>query len=166
MCIPCPLSTRDFLPFGTACPNIDRQVSVWALKQTFKLRWKNTRESRVHGSIKGFRNAPSGFNRRLASSLTAIKARAPIIGGNFAVWGGMFSTIDCTLVQIRKKEDPWNSIISGAATGGILAARNGLLAMGGSASSSNQLIPRWKTPRSLDLSLMLFEDLLFYLGYE
>lgn len=39
----------------------------------------------------------------------------------------MFSTIDCTLVHFRKKEDPWNSIISGAATGGILAARNGLL---------------------------------------
>lgn len=37
----------------------------------------------------------------------------------------MFSTIDCTLVHFRKKEDPWNSIISGAATGGIIAARNG-----------------------------------------
>jgi import inner membrane translocase subunit TIM17 len=45
----------------------------------------------------------------------------------------MFSTIDCTLVHFRKKEDPWNSIISGAATGGILAARNGLPAMAGSA---------------------------------
>lgn len=55
----------------------------------------------------------------------AIKTRSPIIAGNFAVWGGMFSTIDCTLVHFRKKEDPWNSIISGAATGGILAARNG-----------------------------------------
>lgn len=102
-------------------------------------------------AIKGFRNAPSGFNRRLVckihslifflcyllvqvhhftftfqiGSLTAIKSRSPIIAGNFAVWGGMFSTIDCTLVHIRKKEDPWNSIISGAATGGILAARNG-----------------------------------------
>lgn len=42
------------------------------------------------------------------------------------MWGGMFSTIDCTLVHFRKKEDPWNSIISGAATGGILAARNGM----------------------------------------
>lgn len=60
-------------------------------------------------------------------SLAAIKQRSPIIAGNFAVWGGMFSTIDCTLVHIRKKEDPWNSIISGAATGGILAARNGKL---------------------------------------
>lgn len=45
----------------------------------------------------------------------------------------MFSTIDCSLVYLRKKEDPWNSIISGAATGGILAARNGLPAMAGSA---------------------------------
>lgn len=48
-----------------------------------------------------------------------------MIAGNFAVWGGMFSTIDCTLVHFRKKEDPWNSIISGFTTGGILAARNG-----------------------------------------
>lgn len=56
--------------------------------------------------------------------MIAIKERAPIIGGNFAVWGGMFSTIDCTLVYLRQKEDPWNSIISGFATGGILAARS------------------------------------------
>lgn len=41
--------------------------------------------------------------------------------------------IDCTLIHFRKKEDPWNSIISGAATGGILAARNGVPAMAGSA---------------------------------
>lgn len=40
------------------------------------------------------------------------------------MWGGMFSTIDCTLVYFRQKEDPWNSIISGFATGGILAARS------------------------------------------
>lgn len=45
----------------------------------------------------------------------------------------MFSTIDCTLVHFRKKEDPWNSIISGAATGGILAARSGLPTMATSA---------------------------------
>ncbi|XP_019931212.1 mitochondrial import inner membrane translocase subunit Tim17-A isoform X2 [Aedes albopictus] len=87
----------------------------------------------VFQAIKGFRNAPSGFSRRLVGSLTAIKSRSPVIAGNFAVWGGMFSTIDCTLVHFRKKEDPWNSIISGAATGGILAARNGVGAMAGSA---------------------------------
>lgn len=44
-----------------------------------------------------------------------------------------FKTIDCTLVHFRQKEDPWNSIISGAATGGILAARQGVGAMAGSA---------------------------------
>ena len=47
------------------------------------------------------------------------------MGGNFAVWGCMFSTIDCSLVYLRQKEDPWNSISSGAITAGILAARNG-----------------------------------------
>lgn len=58
-------------------------------------------------------------------SLAAMKERSPVVGGNFAVWGGMFSTIDCSLVYLRQKEDPWNSIMSGALTGGILAARNG-----------------------------------------
>ncbi|XP_077285379.1 translocase of the inner mitochondrial membrane 17b [Arctopsyche grandis] len=87
----------------------------------------------IFHSIKGFRNAPSGFNKRLVGSLTAIKHRSPIIAGNFGVWGGVFSTVDCTLVHIRKKEDPWNSIMSGAITGGVLAARNGAPAMLGSA---------------------------------
>jgi len=84
-------------------------------------------------SIKGFRNAPSGMRRRFMGSLVAAKQRAPITGGQFAIWGGLFSTIDCSLVYLRKKEDPWNSIISGAATGGILAARSGVGAMAGSA---------------------------------
>lgn len=69
----------------------------------------------------------------LQGSLAAVKQRSPILAGNFAVWGGVFSSIDCTLVYLRHKEDPWNSIISGAATGGILAARNGVPAMAGSA---------------------------------
>jgi import inner membrane translocase subunit TIM17 len=78
----------------------------------------------VFQSIKGFRNAPQGFNRRMMGSWAAVRTRAPIIGGNFAVWGGLFSTIDCSLVHIRKKEDPWNSITSGALTGAILAVRS------------------------------------------
>lgn len=49
-----------------------------------------------------------------------------VISGNFAVWGGLFSTIDCALVHVRKKEDPWNSIASGAATGAILAVRSNI----------------------------------------
>lgn len=49
-----------------------------------------------------------------------------IISGNFAVWGGLFSTFDCCLMGIRGKEDPWNSIGSGAITGAVLAARGEL----------------------------------------
>lgn len=58
-------------------------------------------------------------------SIVAVKQRAPVLGGNFAIWGGLFSTFDCILIQARQKEDPWNSIASGAITGGILAARGG-----------------------------------------
>ena len=75
-----------------------------------------------HG-FKGFRNSPRG--ERWLGSLTAIKARSPLVGGNFAVWSGMFNAVDCVLVGIRHKEDIWNPIIAGAATGGILAARSG-----------------------------------------
>ncbi|XP_067931913.1 mitochondrial import inner membrane translocase subunit Tim17-B-like [Watersipora subatra] len=87
----------------------------------------------VFHAIKGFRSAPTGLRRRFFGSLTGIKERAPITGGNFAMWGGCFSSIDCTLIYIRKKEDPWNSITSGAATGAILSIRNGAMAMTGSA---------------------------------
>ncbi|KAI4746740.1 hypothetical protein E4T50_02877 [Aureobasidium sp. EXF-12298] len=79
-----------------------------------------------HG-IKGFRNSPYGERR--IGALTAIKARAPVLGGNFGVWGGMFSTFDCAVKGIRKKEDPWNAIIAGFFTGGALAVRGGYKAM-------------------------------------
>jgi import inner membrane translocase subunit TIM17 len=53
-----------------------------------------------------------------------MKARAPVVGGNFGVWGGMFSTFDCAVKGWRKKEDAWNAIISGFMTGGCLALRS------------------------------------------
>lgn len=59
------------------------------------------------------------------SAPQAIRREAPKLGGSFAVWGGLFSTFDCTLVAIRKKEDPWNSIAAGALTGGFLQLRTG-----------------------------------------
>lgn len=80
---------------------------------------------------KGARNSPPGM--RLRGGINALKYRAPILGGQFAVWGGLFSSFDCTLAAARGKEDPWNSIGSGAITGGILAARAGAKAMGTSA---------------------------------
>ena len=44
----------------------------------------------------------------------------------FAAWGICFATFDCTFAHIRKKEDPWNSIMSGAASGAVMASRSGL----------------------------------------
>lgn len=69
----------------------------------------------------------------------AVRPRV-LSAGNFAVWGGLFSAFDCTLVAIRKKEDPWNSIFSGAATGGVLAARGGWRAASKSAAVGGVLL--------------------------
>ena len=86
--------------------------------------------------------------------LQAIRRQAPVLGGNFAVWGGLYSSFECSLVAIRHKvgqavlsllssrkawllstwdtdtsvweqEDPWNSISAGALTGGFLSLRTG-----------------------------------------
>ncbi|MBN3289443.1 NB5R1 reductase, partial [Polypterus senegalus] len=94
----------------------------------------------IFHAVKGFRNSPVGISHRMRGSLTAIKTRAPQLGGSFAVWGGLFSMIDCGLVKVRGKEDPWNSITSGAMTGAILAARNGPVAMVGSAAMGGILL--------------------------
>ncbi|XP_017091256.2 probable mitochondrial import inner membrane translocase subunit Tim17 4 [Drosophila bipectinata] len=83
--------------------------------------------------LKGFRNSPSGLVRGLYGGLDSVKMRTPAIAGSFAVWGATFSSVDCAMVHYRQREDSWNSIVSGAATGGILAARNGVRAMANSA---------------------------------
>lgn len=74
--------------------------------------------------LKGLYNSPKG--ERFIGGTQAVRMNAPRVGGSFAVWGGLFSTFDCTMVYVRQKEDPWNSIISGAATGGFLQMRQGL----------------------------------------
>jgi mitochondrial import inner membrane translocase subunit TIM17 len=56
--------------------------------------------------------------------------RSPILGGNFGVWGLLFSVFDCSFAYVRGVEDPWNAIMSGGATGGLLAARAGPRAIG------------------------------------
>lgn len=74
--------------------------------------------------LKGIYNSPKG--ERLIGGTQAVRMNASRVGGSFAVWGGLFSTFDCTMVYLRQKEDPWNSIIAGAATGGFLQMRQGL----------------------------------------
>ena len=41
------------------------------------------------------------------------------------MWGGCFSSIDCLMISLRQKDDPYNAIVSGFFTGGILAIRSG-----------------------------------------
>eukprot|EP00803_Ostreobium_quekettii_P004660 evm.model.scf_1683EXC.10 EVM.evm.TU.scf_1683EXC.10 scf_1683EXC:26534-30752(-) len=88
--------------------------------------------------VKGLRNSPSG--QRLRGGVEAIRREAPRLGGSFAVWGGLFSAFDCTLVFIRQKEDPWNSIGAGALTGGVIQLRSGLKAAGRSAAFGGVLL--------------------------
>lgn len=91
-------------------------------------------------SIKGARNSPKGWNSRFQGAVFAVKGRAPILGGQFGVWGGLFSSFDCMLTALRRKEDPWNSIMSGAATGGLLAIRAGPKAAGKNAAIGGVLL--------------------------
>ncbi|XP_057794207.1 mitochondrial import inner membrane translocase subunit TIM17-2-like [Salvia miltiorrhiza] len=81
--------------------------------------------------LRGMYNSPKG--ERLIGGCEAVRMSAPRVGGSFAVWGALFSTFDCTAVYLRQKEDPWNAIIAGAATGGFLQMRRGLAAASRSA---------------------------------
>ena len=44
--------------------------------------------------------------------------------GSFAMWGGVFSSMDCLMIYYRQKDDPWNAVASGFITGGVLAIRS------------------------------------------
>ena len=87
----------------------------------------------LFGFVGGARNAPAGFNRRAIGGLVRMRERGPILGGQFAAWCLCFSSFECSLVSIRQKEDPWNSILSGAGAGAVMSARHGPGAMATSA---------------------------------
>nr|GLL27734.1 mitochondrial import inner membrane translocase subunit TIM17-1-like [Ipomoea trifida] len=88
--------------------------------------------------VKGLYNSPNGA--RMIGATQAVRMNAPRIGGSFAVWGGLFSVFDCSMVYVRQKEDPWNSIVAGAATGGVLSLRQGLGASARSAAFGGVLL--------------------------
>lgn len=62
-------------------------------------------------SVRGARMAPAGS--RLQGSFRAVQARSPVLGGQFAVWGGLFACCDCTLTAIRQKVRARQNNISG-----------------------------------------------------
>lgn len=100
---------------------------------------RDTTVGGIFQSLKGFHNSPVEVNHRLQGSFTAIKTGAPQLRGSFAVCGGLFFMTDCIMVQARRK-DSWNSITSVALTGAILSARDGSVAIVGSAVMGGILV--------------------------
>jgi len=86
----------------------------------------------IFHAYKGFKAATPGTSR-IREMVKTVKLRAPITGGQFAMWGFTFSSVDCLLVKLRNKEDAWNSILAGGATGALLTVRAGVPTMVGSA---------------------------------
>lgn len=91
-------------------------------------------------TYKGIRNAPSGFRNRIKGGFVAAVENAPKTGGRFSSFSAIFSSTTCALMAFRKKDDPWNSIISGAMAGGLLTARRGVPTMVGNAIAGGILL--------------------------
>ncbi|KAF5203996.1 Mitochondrial import inner membrane translocase subunit tim17 [Thalictrum thalictroides] len=85
----------------------------------------------VYHFIVGARRSEKG--QKFAGGFQNTRMFAPRTGGGFAVWGGLFSTFDCSMVYLRQKEDPYNSVVAGALTGGLLQIRQGARVAGKSA---------------------------------
>ncbi|KXH66063.1 mitochondrial import inner membrane translocase subunit tim-17 [Colletotrichum salicis] len=64
------------------------------------LLWELAIGGTVWHGIKGYRNSPYGERR--IGAISAIKMRAPVLGGNFGVWGGLFSTFDCSVKSTNR----------------------------------------------------------------
>jgi hypothetical protein len=71
--------------------------------------------------VKGYRNAPIG--QRWSGAFAAARVRSPVLGGQFGVWGGLFSVFDCSLAALRRREDAWNAIAAGGITGGVALSK-------------------------------------------
>eukprot|EP00123_Amoebidium_parasiticum_P012031 comp21070_c0_seq5/m.28376 comp21070_c0_seq5/g.28376 ORF comp21070_c0_seq5/g.28376 comp21070_c0_seq5/m.28376 type:complete len:135 (-) comp21070_c0_seq5:590-994(-) len=74
--------------------------------------------------VKGVGNSP-GLRVGVGAGLNAMKKRAPVIGGNFAAYGGMFAVFEIGIAHARQKEDSINAIAAGFLTSGVLAWRLG-----------------------------------------
>ena len=48
-----------------------------------------------------------------------------MLGGNFALWGLIYSSTECALIKLRHKDDSLNAIVGGFTTGYLLSCRGG-----------------------------------------
>ena len=63
---------------------------------------------------------------RFKGGIHLLRNRAPILGGSFAMWGGIFASSSCFFKYLRGTEDALNSVASGFVTGFVLSFRNGI----------------------------------------
>lgn len=78
-----------------------------------------------HG-VQSFRNFPKG--QRLAGSLATASTKAPTLGGHFAQWAAVYSSVECVITQRHgtpNSRTAMDGIASGFFTAGILSARFG-----------------------------------------
>ena len=54
------------------------------------------------------------------------KRRAPVTGGNFAAWMGLFGFWQCALLYATGQDSHMNQVLAGAITGGIVNIRGGM----------------------------------------
>jgi hypothetical protein len=78
-----------------------------------------------------FSTEPPAVPLRVAfvQGLREMGTRAVSSGRNFALVGGVYATIECTLEKARGRRDLQNALASGFATGALLAVRGGPVAM-------------------------------------
>ena len=105
-------STSD----GLLCPHrvIDDIGSGFSLGTVLGCMWY---------MMKGAYNSPK--RERIMNGLKLVKKRAPILGGNFAAWMGLFGFFQCVMVHVTGHDTHINQVIAGSITGGLINFRGG-----------------------------------------
>jgi import inner membrane translocase subunit TIM17 len=73
--------------------------------------------------MKGVYISPA--KERIRGGILLAKRRAPITGGNFASWMGLFGFWQCSLLYATGQDSHANQILAGALTGGMVNLRGG-----------------------------------------
>jgi import inner membrane translocase subunit TIM17 len=84
---PCPGRVFDDLGNGFAMGCFGGSLLYFVKGKTFLLKFI------------GAWNAPK--KQRIFSGLCHVRNRAPYLGGNFGLWGGIFSSVECLLIHYR-----------------------------------------------------------------
>mmetsp|Transcript_9805 Transcript_9805/g.17735 ORF Transcript_9805/g.17735 Transcript_9805/m.17735 type:complete len:141 (+) Transcript_9805:137-559(+) len=88
--------------------------------------------------VHGLRNNPSGH--RVSGAFGAARARAPQLGGTFAMWSGIFHCFECAVSKRHGDVEPQRRSVIDAGICGFLTA--GLLSVrqGPRAASTNAVV--------------------------